>query len=45
MSVLAVLAGHDGYLLRRAALFASTKRRDAKAANLLRDATRFAWRD
>jgi hypothetical protein len=44
MSLLAELAGHDGHLLRRAALRADSSRVERRAAALLRDATRFAWR-
>jgi hypothetical protein len=42
---LAALADHDPYLLRRAA-FVKTRptRRDKAAANLLNDATYYAWR-
>jgi hypothetical protein len=43
---LASLAGHDGFLLCRAALHLATgpRHRNRKAAQLLRDATRFGWR-
>jgi hypothetical protein len=43
---LASLAGHDGHLLRRAALHVATgpRHRNRKAAQLLMDATRFGWR-
>jgi hypothetical protein len=44
LALLSKLAGHDGHLLRRAPLYAGGNRRDGKAAALLRDATRFAWR-
>jgi hypothetical protein len=44
MNLLATLAGHDGHLLQRAALYAVGNRRNQRAASLLRDATRFAWR-
>jgi hypothetical protein len=44
---LADLAGHDGHLLHRAALHLATgpRHRHVKAARILHDATRFAWRD
>jgi hypothetical protein len=43
---LASLAGHDGHLLRRAAMHVATgpRHRNRKAAQLLADATRFGWR-
>ena len=43
---LASLAGHDGHLLRRAAIHVATgpRHRNRKAAQLLTDAGRFAWR-
>lgn len=43
---LAALAGHDGHLLRRAALHVATgpRHRNRKAAALLHNATHFAWR-
>jgi hypothetical protein len=46
MCDLAGLAGHDGHLLRRAGLHIATgpRHRNRKAAQLLAEATRFAWR-
>jgi len=46
MCTLAGLAGHDGHLLRRAALHivAGPRHRNSKAAALLDDATRYGWR-
>ena len=46
MCALAALAGQDGHLLRRAALHVATgpRHRNRKAAQLLTDATHFAWR-
>jgi hypothetical protein len=43
---LAALAGHDGHLLRRAAMHLTGPRhRNRRAATLLTEATRFAWRN